>query len=713
MWHTALAISLILGQAPDARTTAQLIAKPDARQTLVNPPCSHCRDEARRRAKQLRADDPVLCWIRGKYKGGAIPIRFFLNPYRVISDTYGLFVYDPDAGFARGFAPSLEFTFYGWRNGVMVMKHHDGTLYSCLTGVAFAGPRRGHRLTLLPTLTGAWGFWLKQYPGTVAYHMFDKYQPIELPTNISAESRQSRVATDLRLGESEPVLGVAIGSEARAYPIRSLATQGLIHDELAKKKCDVFWFAPTHTAAAYEPVASAPNGKATRSVDLRRDDQDVDAPFVDRQTGSRWDITGRATTGTLKGWTLRWVDATQVKWYAWAAEYPKTTVHAGPPSRASRLHASPAAPARIMIAGTAEALHAMPKHFARLVDVDALRRRVTLAVEGDSLPKVWQLMPDAEVKVAGWWGRLDELHAGDRVWAWFSLDRRQHPVGIFMLADELSAQVVHGRGVTVKQRRGSSITIQPPEGPARVLDTSQARLFRGKKPADLDSVRPGESLYVQTQGTRAVLILDAAAFLDKRTAQEAVLRQRWRKEGLPGTVMFTHLSGEMEFMADHEAMRWARSLRPGDRVTLGARTPIDCQVRTVRPWRERTQLRLVVAGSDLADLHIGQRLFLKVPQPAADVDASPLPADLDRPRGREDRIEWFLASLYCPCGVGGDTCTGDFYTLASCNPNGCGMPNLIRHKVASMIDQRLGDREILQALLKDYGPRLLSPHLRP
>ena len=120
-----------------------LIAKPEAFKTLVNPLCSHCVDEAKRRASELRTDDRVLCWIRGYSDGGAIPYRFFLNPYRVISDTYGVFVYDPDAGYARGFAPSLDFSFYGWRNGVMVMKHKDGTLYSCLSGVAFDGPKKG------------------------------------------------------------------------------------------------------------------------------------------------------------------------------------------------------------------------------------------------------------------------------------------------------------------------------------------------------------------------------------------------------------------------------------------------------------------------------------------------------------------------------------------------------------------------------------------
>src|SRR5947209_13807212 len=121
--------------APAAEPT--LVVKPDAFKTLVNPNCSHCRDEAKRRANELRADDRVLCWTRGYSDGGAIPFRFFLNAYPVISDSYGVFVYDHDAGFARGFAPSYNFRFHGWRNGVMVMRHKDGTRYSCLTGVAF------------------------------------------------------------------------------------------------------------------------------------------------------------------------------------------------------------------------------------------------------------------------------------------------------------------------------------------------------------------------------------------------------------------------------------------------------------------------------------------------------------------------------------------------------------------------------------------------
>ena len=64
-------------------------------------------------------------------------------------DSYGVFVYDQDASFAR----SLDFTFHGWRNEIIVMKHKDGTLYSTLSGRAFARPHKGEQLRTIPTIT--------------------------------------------------------------------------------------------------------------------------------------------------------------------------------------------------------------------------------------------------------------------------------------------------------------------------------------------------------------------------------------------------------------------------------------------------------------------------------------------------------------------------------------------------------------------------------
>jgi hypothetical protein len=673
----ALTVAVLSASLCFAGDPPPVVSKPDAFTTLVNPSCSHCRDEAARRAADLKPQDRVLCWTRGYSDGGAIPVRFFLAPYRVISDSYGVFVYDPDAGYARGFAPSYNFRFHGWRNGVMVMKHKDGTLYSCLTGLAVAGPKKGERLKAVPTLVSDWGEWLDRYPNAVAYHMFDKYKPVEPPAKEDPDSVKSRGKPDPRLKADAPVLGVWTGKTARAYPVELLEKAGFLKEEVDGEPLVVLWEPKTRTAAAYRPVASQPRKyKAPRpdadgvsppddgvpvpdgakvvpprKLTLSVADKDGAGRFVDAETHSSWDVAGRCVGGELKGWTLEWVDGVQVKWFAWAAEYPETTIRADPNDKVKE------------ISGTAEFLRLLPKPFATLKAVDPKAGTVTLLIEGEKVAKVWPVEPDAEVKVGGWWGRLEQFKAGDRVWVWLKLDRKKNPVSVVMLADEASEYDMHG-GLREKTGEKQKFTVEQIEA--------------------------------------------------KRAEQRAWLRKRWTEDGLPGTLTIHHVfSGELEVTLDHEAMRWGRSLKAGDEVHVQAEPPIKAVVKAVAPWRERTVLRLVVGELESSELKSGQRLKVKMTPPAEAADNDPYPLDLGRERTRAERIEWFLASIYCVCGVSKDTCTGHFYTLASCNPNGCAAPKHRREEIGKLIDKGLTDRQIFDELLKESGPLLLRPHLLP
>src|SRR5439155_21003239 len=87
------------------------------------------------------------------------------------------------------------------------------------------------------------------------------------------------------------------------------------------------------------------------------------------------------------------------------------------------------------IAGTAEFLRLLPKPFATLKALDAKARTVTLLFEGEKVAKVWPVEPDAELLVSGWWGRLEQLQPGARVWTWLKLDRKKNPMSVVLLAD--------------------------------------------------------------------------------------------------------------------------------------------------------------------------------------------------------------------------------------------------------------------------------------
>jgi hypothetical protein len=304
------------------------------------------------------------------------------------------------------------------------------------------------------------------------------------------------------------------------------------------------------------------------------------------------------------------------------------------------------------VAGKADVLRHVPKKFAKLLEVDVGRRQVRLQMEGEESPKTWPVNDDAELKIAGWWGRLEQFNQGDRVWVWFDIDRKRQPVSILMLADEISERDIHSAA----------------------------------KPEEIEPLR---------------------------SKQREHLRSIWRSEGLPGTVVVLHkLGGEMDVLLDHEAIRWGRYLKNGNQVTLQSDAPIKAAVKDVRPWRERTLIRLVTnSGVDQGDLSLGQRIGLLVPEPPAEVQSSNLPTDVGRARTDDERIDWFLASIYCTCKIGGDRCTGMFYVQSSCNENGCHMPNKMRGIVSGLIDDGKSDREVFDHLLKTRGPELLKPHL--
>ena len=370
------------------------------------------------------------------------------------------------------------------------------------------------------------------------------------------------------------------------------------------------------------------------------------------------------------------------------------------------------------IAGSAEFLRGVPKKFGTLRGVDAGKRQVTVLFEGDKDSTTWTLTPDAEIKVWGWWGRLDDLSSGveERVWAWFKVDRAKKPVAIFMLADDLSEQDIHGDGLTIKSIDDKKIGFSFAKDKTREVALSECLYRRGDKSANLKDLKPMDRVFLcrMRLGDHPFDLMDHASFEVMREAQKKRLRGRWLKEGLPGTVGFLHLySGEVDVLLDHEAQRWSRSLAPGSKVELVATPAIKAVVKSVTAQREKTQVRLVAKTFDLADLNTGQRVHLKMPAPPAEVENDPVPPGIDLPKTKEDRIDWFLANMYCTCNIGGDGCTGQFYTLAGCNPNGCGAPNATRRFIGMKIDEGWTNREIFQELLKQRGPKMLRPHLLP
>ena len=381
--------------------------------------------------------------------------------------------------------------------------------------------------------------------------------------------------------------------------------------------------------------------------------------------------------------------------------------------------------------GKTTLLRESPKVFARFLGAGSELNEFRLLVEGETEPKTLTLDPAVEIKFTGCWGRLDQLVAGDRIWVWSQLNRNRKPIRVIMLADEISEQDIHNlpyqlKSVDVEKR---VVRIERVVGRRKKLESRELPMHDLLKVKSVDDhfeffnsaensvkstkLKPGDKVFVQTANRKLRLIWNEQQLESARIAQIKQLRQIWIQEGLPGTVSFSHpLVGEAELMLDHEAMRWGRYLKPGDKVKVATKTPIDAVVHDVKSWHDKTRVTIsAVTGRDLSDLTSGQRIHLLVPEPPAEIQASSLPTDLGRTRGREQRVQWFLANTYCSCSIDGDGCTGMFYTLASCNPGTCGMPKRFRGIVETLIDQGKKDEEILSELTKTLGPMCTKQHL--
>jgi uncharacterized protein DUF3179 len=312
---------------PAQELSRPLLAKPGLFQSLTEPPCSYCSTQNRKNF--IQPNDRVIAWVRGAHNGGAIPLRHFLAAPRVINDTYGLFFYDPDGGYVSAFKKDNGYEFYGWRGGVMVVKGKDGTLWSALSGVAFDGPQKGKRLERLPSLVTEWGHWLMLHPESTAYDLFDgkKYAMADLPAALSAEARENMGTVDRRLEPMTVVMGVEAEGRAKAFPLHAAQERACYMDSVGQEPVAIFWYGLTGSAIAFSAKLD------DRTLRFYADDISPEtAPFKDKETGTRWTLAGRGIDGPLKGRELKWVNSVQCRWYAWAAEFPKTDVYA-PPSK--------------------------------------------------------------------------------------------------------------------------------------------------------------------------------------------------------------------------------------------------------------------------------------------------------------------------------------------------------------------------------------------
>jgi hypothetical protein len=206
-------------------------------------------------------------------------------------------------------------------------------------GVAIAGEYAGSRLTFHPAVVVSWQEFKSAHPDgqvlsretgynrSYGRNPYTGYDDVDNSPFLYAGPE-----TPGALPPVARVLTVDLNDEAVAYPYLSLEEFQVVNDVVGGQPVVVLWTAGTASALDAGSVAG---GRDVGSAAAYSRDMDgrvltfefVDGLITDQETGSQWNLLGRAVAGELAGSQLEPVVSINHFWFSWAAFRPETRIY--------------------------------------------------------------------------------------------------------------------------------------------------------------------------------------------------------------------------------------------------------------------------------------------------------------------------------------------------------------------------------------------------
>jgi hypothetical protein len=253
---------------------------------------------------------------------GDVPVAVTYCP---LCDTVRAFVREAD-----GTTLELGLTRNLHRGNPLMWDDATGSWWQQLSGEAVVGSLLGTRLERLPVQLASFAAFRSAFPngqvltretgierawGTTPYAGFDR----------SPFPGLYRGPLDDRLGTMDRVLGIEGDAGSLAVPYALLAEVGALELEVDGEPAVALWLPGLPSALDQQQIIAGRDIGMAALFSRTLPDGRVLAlepegtGFVDSETGSRWNIFGRAVDGPLAGSRLTQLVATPALWYSWAA----------------------------------------------------------------------------------------------------------------------------------------------------------------------------------------------------------------------------------------------------------------------------------------------------------------------------------------------------------------------------------------------------------
>ena len=136
-------------------------------------------------------------------------------------------------------------------------------------------------------------------------------------------------------GELPPVarvLALEFDGESVAYPYDLLSDLVVINDRVGEQEVAIFWAPGTASALDRAVIAEGQDVGSAVAYDRNLNGQVLSfssdgEKILDNETGSTWNILGRAVDGPLSGEQLTEVVSVNHFWFSWAAFKPETRIY--------------------------------------------------------------------------------------------------------------------------------------------------------------------------------------------------------------------------------------------------------------------------------------------------------------------------------------------------------------------------------------------------
>ena len=201
-----------------------------------------------------------------------------------------------------------------------------GSWWQQVTGEAIQGPLKGSKLKQVNHDEIAFGLWKRENPQGRVLRPDPKIEARgQYSANWEAEVAAFPVTTsvppDQRLPPRELVLGVKVNNAAKAYPFTALQKQSPIADTIGGVPVLIVLDADGQSVRAFERQVEG------KTLEFYAKTGALPLRLNDAETGSEWDFTGAAMSGSMQGKQLKKLYVLKDFWFDWYAYNRETLVY--------------------------------------------------------------------------------------------------------------------------------------------------------------------------------------------------------------------------------------------------------------------------------------------------------------------------------------------------------------------------------------------------